>query len=92
MRIMLANDYINVHRGLAGPLREEDDVEPVREASDRDAAVNPVREIRPDFMLMDIRIPGLNGIETTQIIHREFRRYVLLLPWFPCGREDTWRR
>jgi DNA-binding NarL/FixJ family response regulator len=47
-------------------------MELVGEASDGAAAVSLVRELRPDVVLMDVSMPGMNGIEATRIIHREF--------------------
>jgi DNA-binding NarL/FixJ family response regulator len=44
----------------------------VGEASDGTSAVNLVREVKPDVVLMDVSMPGMNGIEATRIIHHEF--------------------
>ena len=72
IRIVLVDDHIIVRQGLAGLLRAEEGMELVGEASDGAAAVTLVREIRPEVVLMDVSMPGMNGIEAMQIIHREF--------------------
>jgi CheY-like chemotaxis protein len=71
IRIMLVDDHMVMRQGLAGLLRGEPDFEIAGEASDGEAAVKLVREIRPDMALMDISMRGMNGIQATTIIHKE---------------------
>jgi DNA-binding NarL/FixJ family response regulator len=68
---MLVDDHMVMRQGLAGLLRSEPDLEISGEASDGEAAVKLVREIRPDMILMDISMPGMDGIQATSIIHKE---------------------
>jgi len=71
IRVVLVDDHMIMRQGLAGLLRGEPGFEIVGEASDGASAVRLVRELRPAVVLMDISMPGMNGIEATQIIHRE---------------------
>ncbi|MCE5278744.1 MAG: response regulator [Planctomycetaceae bacterium] len=72
IRIVLVDDHIVMRQGMASLLREEPDMVIVGEASDGESAVSLVRELRPDVVLMDISMPGMNGIEATRILHAEF--------------------
>ena len=72
IRVLLADDHIMVRQGLAGLLRAEQDIEVIGEASEGASVVSLVRKLRPDVVLMDINMPGMNGIDATRIIHREF--------------------
>jgi PAS domain S-box-containing protein len=74
IRIMLVDDHLVMRQGLAGLLRGEPDFEIVGEASDGDSAVNLARDIRPDIILMDISMPGMDGVQATRIIHQELRQ------------------
>ncbi len=69
IRVVLVDDHIVMRKGIAGLIDGEPDLEVVGEASDGASAVKLVREIRPDVVLMDLSMPGMNGIEATQIIH-----------------------
>ncbi len=60
-----------MRQGLAGLLRLEPDFEVVGEASDGPAAIELTRDLLPDIVLMDVSLPGMDGIEATRIIHRE---------------------
>ena len=71
IRIMLVDDHVVMRQGLARLLKEEDDMEIVGEASDGESAVNMIREIQPEVVLMDISMPRMTGIQATQIIHQE---------------------
>ena len=63
--VLLADDQELVRTGLRMILDAEDDLEVVGEAADGEEAVAATRRLRPDVVLMDIRMPGLDGIEAT---------------------------
>jgi DNA-binding NarL/FixJ family response regulator len=70
-RVVLVDDHAVMRQGLAALLADEQDLEIVGEASDGQASVSLARAVRPDVMLMDINMPGMNGIEATRLIHAE---------------------
>jgi len=70
-RIALVDDHVVMRQGLAGLLRSEPDMEIVGQASDGESGLSLVREKKPDVVLMDISMPGMNGIQATRIIHSE---------------------
>jgi DNA-binding NarL/FixJ family response regulator len=74
LRIVLVDDHAVVRRGLVGLFRTEPDIEIVGEACDGESAVYLIREVQPDFALMDVNMPGMSGIQATRIIHSELPR------------------
>jgi DNA-binding NarL/FixJ family response regulator len=68
IRVALADDQALVRAGFVALLDAEDDIEVVGEAADGEEAVRLARRTRPDVMLMDIRMPGLDGIGATKQI------------------------
>ena len=72
IRIVLADDHAVVRQGLATMLRQEKRFQIIGEASDGKSAVEMVRRLRPDVVVMDISMPGISGIEATRIVHEEF--------------------
>jgi len=71
IRVLLADDHKLIREGLAGLLRQEKDIEVVGEARDGRDAVDLARKTRPDVVLMDVSMPGLDGIEATRRIIAE---------------------
>jgi DNA-binding NarL/FixJ family response regulator len=65
IRVLVADDQAMVREGLRMILDLEDDIEVVGEAADGQAALRAVAEHRPDVVLMDIRMPGMDGLEAT---------------------------
>lgn len=70
IRILLADDHIVVRQGLRALLTTEADIEIVGEANNGRQAVQQVRELHPDVVVMDIAMPVLNGLEATRQILR----------------------
>ncbi|MER7363991.1 response regulator transcription factor [Nonomuraea wenchangensis] len=66
IRVLVADDQAMVRRGFRLLLDDEPDMEVVGEAGDGEQAVRRVRALAPDVALMDIRMPGVNGLEATR--------------------------
>ena len=71
IRVLVVDDHRLVREGLVNLLRVYPDIEVVGEAEDGDGAVSGARELRPDVVLMDIGMPGMNGITATRLVKKE---------------------
>jgi len=67
-RVLIADDHALFRYGLKAMLASGENLETVGEASTGEEAVRLAAELRPDVILMDIQMPGLNGIEATRRI------------------------
>ncbi len=66
--VLIVDDHKIVREGLAGLLKLEHDIEVVGEAPDGPQAIELAQKLKPDVVIMDINMPGMNGIETTKIL------------------------
>ena len=66
IRILVVDDHPVVRDGLAAMLNTQSDFEVVGEASDGEEAVRKVADSDPDVLLLDLEMPGVDGIETLQ--------------------------
>jgi DNA-binding NarL/FixJ family response regulator len=71
IRVVLADDHAVVRRGIREFLEEEGDIQVVGEAADGHSALELTHEQSPDVAVLDIQMPGLNGIEVTRRIKAE---------------------
>jgi DNA-binding NarL/FixJ family response regulator len=91
IRVLCVDDHPLVRKGIASILANEADITLVGEADNGRDAVRLFRELRPDVVLMDLRMRDLDGIETTRAIHGEFpdARIVALTSY--DGDQDIYR-
>ncbi|SFX51033.1 two component transcriptional regulator, LuxR family [Marinospirillum alkaliphilum DSM 21637] len=70
IRVLIVDDHDLVRTGIVRVLADTDGIEVVGEACDGEGAVNKVREASPDVVLMDVKMPGIGGVEATRKITR----------------------
>jgi DNA-binding NarL/FixJ family response regulator len=80
IKILAVDDHPLLREGIAAVLQEEEDLELVAEASGGQEAVTKFRSHRPDVTLMDLQMPGMNGIDAIIQIRSEFpsARFIVL--------------
>jgi DNA-binding NarL/FixJ family response regulator len=68
IRVLIADDQEMVRAGFRMILETQDDIEVVADVADGLSAVTRARELRPDVCLLDIRMPGMDGLEVTRLL------------------------
>jgi len=88
--VLLVDDHALVRRGFRRMLEDEEDITVKGEASDGEEAVRLARALRPDVIVMDCALPGVNGlVATRKILENDPKAAVLMLS---MHSEDTWVR
>ncbi|MFB4314142.1 response regulator [Actinomadura sp. 21ATH] len=82
IRVLIADDQALVRDGFGMILSAQEDLDLVGEAADGAEAIRAARELRPDVVLMDVRMPNVDGIEATAAICRDTAARVLVLTTF----------
>ena len=91
IRVLVVDDHPLVRRGIESILAAEDDLEMVGEAGDGSEAVKIFQECRPDVVLMDLRMPKLDGIEATGLLRQlDPEAHIIALTSF-AGDQDIYR-
>jgi DNA-binding NarL/FixJ family response regulator len=78
-RIVVADDHKIVREGLARLIHEQSDMKVVGEAGDGEEALRVARQLKPDVVIMDLAMPGMNGLKATQAIQAEMPQIKILI-------------
>ena len=71
IKVLIADDHAIVRMGLSALLETKPDIEVVGEAANGDLAVKKALKLRPDIVIMDLLMPGLDGIAATKALHEQ---------------------
>jgi DNA-binding NarL/FixJ family response regulator len=77
-RVLLVDDHVPIRIALRNVLAEYTDVQIVGEACDGAQAVEQVAACQPDVILMDIRMPRMNGIEAARVIKKSWQEVAII--------------
>jgi DNA-binding NarL/FixJ family response regulator len=91
IRILVVDDHFMVRMGLSSSLNVEPDIEVVAEAGSGEAAIEAYRQHHPTLVMMDLRLPGMSGIECTAALVREFPGARILVLSTHSGEEEIYR-
>ncbi|HUC85755.1 MAG TPA: response regulator transcription factor [Candidatus Acidoferrales bacterium] len=91
IRIMVVDDHFVVRIGLAGSINLEPDMVMETEASTGQQAIELFRIHRPDIVLMDLKLPGLDGVGATTAILKEFPDAAIIMLSTHDAEEDIYR-
>src|SRR5512146_655944 len=68
IRVIIADDHQPFRSGMRAMLQSDEEIEVVGEAANGDEVIIKAHQIQPDVILMDLRMPGTNGVEATRRI------------------------
>lgn len=88
---MVVDDHFVVRIGLAGSINIEPDMVIETEVSTGPLAIEQYRKLRPDIVLMDLKLPGMDGVEATRAICKEFPDAAIIMLSTHDGEEDIYR-
>jgi DNA-binding NarL/FixJ family response regulator len=78
-RLLIADDHALVREGLRTMLSGEDGIEVIAEANDGRQALDTCRELKPDLVLMDVRMPVMDGLQATRKIKQEMPKTSVMM-------------
>ena len=91
IRVLCVDDHPIVREGIAAMIASQDDIVTVGEASNGMAAIEQYRQLKPDVVVMDLRMPGMGGVEATTQIKRQFPSARIIVLTTYEGDEDIHR-
>ncbi|HMI52135.1 MAG TPA: response regulator transcription factor [Candidatus Saccharimonadales bacterium] len=78
-RVLIVDDHAIIRRGVQGILRSHPEWELCGEAENGQEAVRLAQELRPEVIIMDVSMPGMNGVEATRVIKKQLPEAKVLL-------------
>ena len=87
VKVMLVDDHILVLEGIRARLEQEKGIDVVGQATDGLEALERVKDLKPDVIMMDVSMPNMNGIETTKIFQERYPDLKVLILSMHDNRE-----
>lgn len=91
IRVLIVDDHSLVTEGLANIINYDPEMTVVAQAADGQQAIDRYREHQPDITLMDLRMPGMGGVEAITVICAEFKSARIIVLTTYDGDEDIYR-
>ncbi len=91
IRVLIVDDHPVLREGLIAIIRSQPDLDVAGEAGSGEEALALYRRLHPDVTLMDLRLPGMSGAESTEAIRREFPSARIIVFSSYSGDEDIHR-
>jgi len=79
IKVMIVDDHPIVREGLRELLETNEEIEVIAEAEDGYECLRLMNEVRPDIVFMDIKLPGINGIETTRLLYDKYPQVKIII-------------
>jgi DNA-binding NarL/FixJ family response regulator len=79
IKLLIVDDHAVLRDGLKTIIESEDDIKVIGEAVSGSDALNKVNELAPNIILMDINLPGMNGVEVTRILKQQYPQIRVLI-------------
>ena len=91
IRVLLVDDHVTIRMGVTTAASDASDMEVIAEADSGEDAIEMFRRHRPDFVLLDLRLPGMNGIETLKALREQFKNARVLIFCNQANGEDIYQ-
>ncbi len=91
IKVLVADDHPVVRKGLQTCLARQGSLKIIGEAADGDEALRKTRELLPDVVLMDISMPGMNGLAVTEVLRKELPEIKVLVLSVHSNKEYIFR-
>ena len=91
IRVLCVDDHPIVREGIGAVIATQEDIVSVGEAGDGETAVVQYRQLKPDVVVMDLRMPGKGGVDAITQIRKEFREARIVVLTTYEGDEDIHR-
>lgn len=79
IRLLIVDDHVVVRRGLRSMLADAEDIEIIGEASDADQAMEQALNLQPDVMLLDICLPGMDGLRLLRLVSEKLPQIKVII-------------
>jgi two-component system, NarL family, response regulator len=86
--VLVVDDHFVVRMGLTASINAEKDMKLIAEARDGEEGIAAYRRLQPDVVLMDLKLPGMSGVEATAAIRTEFPQARIIALTTAYGEED----